>query len=151
MKAGSFVKWTSSDGTKPFTYVGKVVSASKDSIEMLTVDGVMGFSLTDGTVEKAKKPTRFDELVAAKNTATAKKAKVLPRDRKSVRKTATRKVRKTDGLTKQDRVDALVKEHLEKFGSMPSRKDAIAHIVELGITTAAGASTMFANAKRKLG
>lgn len=152
MKAGSFAKWSGKDEAgRAFCYVGKVVSAKGGMIELETVDGVMGFSTTDGTVEKARKPARFDEIVAARNERVAKASARKPR-KKAAAKATARKPRASKGsATKQDQVNALVKEHVEKFGAMPSRKDAIAHIVELGITTAAGASTMFANAKRSMG
>jgi hypothetical protein len=50
MKAGQFAKWTGTEDGKTFCYVGKVLSAKGGMIEMETVDGVMGFSMTDGEV-----------------------------------------------------------------------------------------------------
>jgi hypothetical protein len=142
MRVGNFVSWTSTDENgAEFTHQGRVIATNGGRIAAIGAIGVFSFDKGDGTHEKIDALPDFDETVADLEAARLA----------SEKRRANRKPRERSGPTKQDRVTELVREIVAKNdGEMPARKDAIASIVENGITTAAGASTMFAAAKRAI-
>jgi hypothetical protein len=139
MRVGNFVNWTSTDENGEFSHTGRIVATNAGRITAIGSIGVFSFDKGDGTVEQVSAPADFDETLAALEAQRIAATK----------RRANRKPRERSGPTKQDQVTELVREIIAKNdGEMPARKDAIASIVENGITSAAGASTMFAAAKR---
>jgi RNase P/RNase MRP subunit p29 len=128
---GQFVKFVGTEDGKEFSYEGQVVSSTKADVTFTTEEGTMTVPASENVTVIAK-PSKRVKAVAVKIEKTEPKAE------KPVKATRA----KRDG-SKQEQVNALYAEMVDA-----SRKDVIAKIVSLGITTVAGASTMYANAKR---
>ncbi len=140
MKVGSFVKWSGTDDGRRFAYVGKLIDQTDERVTMLTVDGEMSFPLEDGKVEKAKKPTAFDDLIKRREVAVAKRAKKSSPKRKRTRA-------KRSGKTKLARSRELLITNGVWMDF--SRKEGIALLVDMLSMTPAGASTYFATIKKE--
>lgn len=136
---GQFIRWTSKDNEGTFSHVGQVISHKNGVIVFADANGgKMGVPDTDGKFEVAKKPRTW----GAKIGGAKRKVKATSTAHKPVKQ---KRVRAKGGETKLDQVIALLRND-----PPASRKDAIAKIVEAGITTAAGASTYYNSAKKVL-
>lgn len=141
-KSGEFISWKSTDGDEQVAHVGQVLSHKNGTIEMTF--GMNGSSISipedDGTFTKARKPKAW--------VADAVKRERKPRSDRGLGSLATKTVKRVKrtpgGKTKVE----LIIELFRETGAPESRKDAIARIVEAGITTQAGASTFWAKIKR---
>ena len=152
MKTGQFAKWTSTEDGKPFVYVGKIVSLAKGRVAMATVDGEMSFLMTDGELVSAKKPTEFDQRVAARTARIEKAARkpAVARKPKAQKRVA--------GQSKLDRARVLLRGRIVANSTPVNvdrvhglvRKEAIALLCEELDMTPAGASTYFAKIKKEL-
>lgn len=132
-KKGQYVRFTGQEEGENFSHDGKVLSAKGSMVSILTDVGTMGLDTSVENVVAIDKP---------KKTVTSKKSNVRKSAPKSVKKTGTRKARTG---SKQEQVNKI---YAEMSGA--SRKEVIAAVVEAGITTAAGASTMVSNAKKAM-
>lgn len=124
----TFIKWTGTDADGTFSHVGQVIKHTKGMITFATADGEITIADTDGEFTAARKPRTWN----VKKPAAVKNEKPV---------TKTKRTRKAGGKTAE--VVALIKEH-----KPATRKEAIALIVDAGISTPAGASTHYNNAKK---
>lgn len=133
-KKGQFIRWTCTDDEGEFSHIGQVISHSKGMVTCTdTNGGEFGVHESDGTFEICKKP---------RNWAVAKPT--MKKESKTVTTTA-KSTRSEGGTTKLDLVVNLLRKDPPK-----NRKEAIDKIVAAGISTPAGASTYYNNAKKVL-
>jgi type IV secretory pathway VirB2 component (pilin) len=139
---GQAVRFVGTENGEQFAHEGIVVSATESVVEFQTEkDGIMNVQ-TSENVTVIEKPSKRVKAIST-NVETKESTK-------SVKAPKSIKVEKPAKAEKATRVGSKQETVNEMFKSMTgaSRKDVIAAIVAAGITTAAGASTMFANAKR---
>ena len=127
MQTGEFVRWKSEDDDGKFNYLGKVLASTEENVTMVTEENfVVSFPKDDGVVEMCKKPAGWS----------IKTPKII---------TPIMAVKKATIVgSKADMVAKLLAEH-----DPSSRKEAIELIVAAGISTKAGASTHYNNARKK--
>lgn len=127
---GKFIRWTCKDDAGNFSHVGQVVSHANGLVTFVTQsDGVMSIPEDDGKFSKVRKPRSWSVDVATV------KSKSLKRKKKQTK----------GGVSKLDLVVELL-----RADPPVNRKDAISKIVDAGISTYAGASTHYNNAKKVL-
>ena len=144
---GAFISWTGTDEDGLFKYNGQVQQMDGETVVFSDCNNIKyGVHKEDGTFTSITKPKWWDAKIAeaaSKTPVPAPVAVVSPVVEKKTRVTRTT----TNGTSKLDQVIALLNEKPELVNS---RKNAIAAIVEAGISTAAGASTHFNSAKKQL-
>lgn len=135
-----FVRWTNSDVNGEFSHVGQVHQMTDEMITLKTEHGLIHLPKNDGKFIPTNKPIGW-ELPETKT-----------KDKAKVQRTTTKKASSKAPKEKKERGPSKVDIIVEMFkDNMPaSRKEAIAKIVEAGITTPAGASTFWNTAKKKL-
>lgn len=135
----AFIKWTSSDEDGAFTHVGQITSINDDNtIEFVTANGTIHVDLDDGTFAPARKPRKWGVVEITPAPAKTRKNRGLG----SIATKTVRKVRKQKSGSKLEQIVTLLKNN-----PPANRKDAIAKIVEAGLSTQAGASTQYNTAK----
>ena len=127
-KKDSFVKWTAEDDDGSFNYVGRVVRSNAQTVTMHTSHGLMTVAITDGTFTAARRPKSMKHVKPT--NLEHPKASKLPKAKR---------------VLKAGTVKAQVFELLK--GKTVTRKEAIAMIVEAGLSSPAGASTHFNSVK----
>lgn len=138
-KKGQYVRFTGQEGDEKFSYDGKVLSAKGTNVVMLTDVGTMSLDSSLENIVAIEKPVKRTKGASSKK-AVARKSTVT-----STQKVAKSAKRKAKAGSKQEQVNKI---YAEMVGA--SRKEIIAAVVEAGITTAAGASTMVSNAKKAM-
>lgn len=134
-REGDFVKWSSADDQGPFSYIGHVIEQTETSIQFLVNDGgVIEVSIDDGTFEHVNRPKDW-RGEALKGMTDDGEVKITPDS-----------IVREKKITKTDQAVDLLRDR----GKM-SRKEAIQVLVDAGLSTPAGASTHFNNAKKVLG
>ena len=125
---GTRIRWTASDEMGKFQHTGTVVKTTKSVVWMASEEvGEMAFERNDGQIEVIRH--------SRKSKVTAEKARA---DRALKQPKAKR-------VLKAGTVKAQVFELLK--GKTVTRKEAIAMIVEAGLSSPAGASTHFNSVK----
>jgi hypothetical protein len=128
----SFIRWTGNDSDGEFSYTGQVKMVHDETVIFEDSDGVMyGVHKDDGEFESISKPKNWNR----------------PKSVMTVVKTEPKKEIKSisAGGSKFDQVVELLRANPALINS---RKQAIEAIVAAGISTSAGASTHFNNAKK---
>lgn len=124
MNKGDKVRWNFTDDDGEYSYTGTITRIADNRFWMKTATGKVSSTLDDGTFTVISKGNVVED-----NTPPP------------VKKTS----RKKNGPTKVDLIVDLL-----KADPPTSRKDAIEKIVAAGISTPAGASTFYNQAKKML-
>lgn len=140
-KKGEFISWTGVENGEQFTHVGQVIKHANGVIAFIdSTGGEMHIPETDGEIKITKKPRNWEA-----NMPTKRERKAKPT---SIKKPVEKKKPVQRSKSGETKLDAVIK--LLRDNPPANRKDAIQKIVDAGITTPAGASTYYSNAKKHL-
>ena len=136
MKPNDFIKWTAHDEQGQFSYIGQVVAIDDSTVQMVTSERLnITVAIDDGCFTTTSKPQNWDDHT------------IIPQPTPPTVTSHKRTTCKSSGGGKLQQVVDLLKSNPTL---VQNRKQAIQAIVDAGISTQAGASTWFSNAKNKL-
>jgi|TARA_R110000796_G_scaffold58628_10_gene135400 hypothetical protein len=136
MNVGDHVQWTSTDSEGKFSTRGLITGMKDNMVEILTMEGTIGFPEDDGLL-KAARPVKGMKGRIKSNDKKPKKAK-----------SSSPKIVPATG----SRIEQMLTlfSDARDTGLVPNRSETIQQAVEMFGMTPAGASTYYAKAKKEL-
>ena len=131
LEVGEYIRWTGYEGDDEFTFEGKLTELTDEGFVMVSKVGgkyyEMGSSHDDGSIEKIDVIDNFFIKIERKEVTNIKKRK----------------------KNKKSKVDMILELLEENPDLVNKRKECISIAVEKGISSVAGCSTFFNEAKKR--